>query len=111
MEPEPRGAHVSDIDGRIVGNGRSQGAAVTDDAVSAWFIREILPLEAMLILGNPNDGELEVDWGVSAAVLFGRQKPKHIISRLVIITPNATPPLTATCPWISFDCAQRSCPI
>lgn len=30
------------------GNG-CQGAALTDDAVSAWFIREILPLEASLM--------------------------------------------------------------
>ncbi len=29
--------------------GGRQGTAVTDDAVSAWFIREILPLEAKLM--------------------------------------------------------------
>ncbi len=35
--------------GRDVGDQDRKGVAVTDDAVSAWFIREILPLEAILM--------------------------------------------------------------
>ncbi len=35
--------------GRDVGGQDRKGTAVTDDAVSAWFVREILPLEAILM--------------------------------------------------------------
>jgi RNA polymerase sigma factor (sigma-70 family) len=35
--------------GRNFGGQNRQGTVVTDDAVSAWFIREILPLEANLM--------------------------------------------------------------
>jgi RNA polymerase sigma-70 factor (ECF subfamily) len=35
--------------GRNFGGQNRQGTLVTDDAVSAWFIREILPLEANLM--------------------------------------------------------------
>jgi RNA polymerase sigma factor (sigma-70 family) len=35
--------------GRKFGGQNRQGTAVTDDAVSAWFIREIVPLEANLM--------------------------------------------------------------
>ncbi len=35
--------------GRDTGGQGRQGAAVTDDAVSAWFIREIMPLEPNLM--------------------------------------------------------------
>jgi RNA polymerase sigma factor (sigma-70 family) len=35
--------------GRNVGGRSGRGVVVTDDAVSAWFIREILPLEASLM--------------------------------------------------------------
>ncbi len=35
--------------GRGVGGHGRKGSAVTGDAVSAWFLREILPLEAMLM--------------------------------------------------------------
>lgn len=35
--------------GRRFGGFNRQGTAVTDDSVSAWFIREILPLEANLM--------------------------------------------------------------
>ncbi len=35
--------------GRNFGGENRQGTAVTDDAVSAWFIREILPFEANLM--------------------------------------------------------------
>ncbi len=35
--------------GRNFGGQNRQGTAVTDDGVSAWFIREILPLEANLM--------------------------------------------------------------
>ncbi len=35
--------------GRNVGGQDRKGMAVTDDPVSSWFIREILPLEAMLM--------------------------------------------------------------
>lgn len=35
--------------GRNVGGHGRKGAAVTRDAVSAWFVREILPLEAILM--------------------------------------------------------------
>lgn len=37
------------ITGRDVGGPYRQGTAVTDDDVSAWFIREILPLEPSLM--------------------------------------------------------------
>jgi RNA polymerase sigma factor (sigma-70 family) len=35
--------------GRDVGGQDRKGTAVTDDAVSTWFLREILPLEAILM--------------------------------------------------------------
>lgn len=35
--------------GRNIGSHHRRGTAVTDDAVSAWFVREILPLEAILM--------------------------------------------------------------
>ena len=35
--------------GRGVGGQGSKGLVVTDDAVSAWFVREVLPLEAILM--------------------------------------------------------------
>ena len=35
--------------GRNFGGRNRQGTVVTDDAVSAWFVREILPLEANLM--------------------------------------------------------------
>ena len=35
--------------GRGTGGQNLKGLAVTDDAVSAWFLREILPLEAILM--------------------------------------------------------------
>jgi RNA polymerase sigma factor (sigma-70 family) len=35
--------------GRNVGGQDRKGVAVTDDAVSVWFVREILPLEAILM--------------------------------------------------------------
>lgn len=35
--------------GHTIGDQNDQGTAVTDDAVSAWFIREIVPLEANLM--------------------------------------------------------------
>jgi RNA polymerase sigma factor (sigma-70 family) len=37
------------VPGRNVGGQNRQGTAVTDDAVSAWFVREIVPLEANLM--------------------------------------------------------------
>jgi RNA polymerase sigma factor (sigma-70 family) len=37
------------VAGRNVGGQNRQGTAVTDDTVSAWFIREIVPLEANLM--------------------------------------------------------------
>jgi RNA polymerase sigma factor (sigma-70 family) len=37
------------VSGRNVGDHDRKGTVVTDDAVSAWFIREILPLEAKLM--------------------------------------------------------------
>jgi RNA polymerase sigma factor (sigma-70 family) len=35
--------------GRNIGGQNRQGTAVTDDAVSAWFLREIMPFEANLM--------------------------------------------------------------
>ena len=35
--------------GRDVGDQGRRGLAVSDDAASAWFVREILPLEAILV--------------------------------------------------------------
>jgi RNA polymerase sigma factor (sigma-70 family) len=35
--------------GRGIGGQNRKGLAVTDDVVSAWFLREILPLEAILM--------------------------------------------------------------
>ena len=35
--------------GRDIGGQDRKGLAVTDDAVSTWFVREILPLEAILM--------------------------------------------------------------
>jgi RNA polymerase sigma factor (sigma-70 family) len=37
------------VPGRNVGGQNRQGTTVTDDTVSAWFIREIVPLEANLM--------------------------------------------------------------
>jgi RNA polymerase sigma factor (sigma-70 family) len=37
------------VSGRGVSGENGKGLAVTDDAVSAWFVREILPLEAILM--------------------------------------------------------------
>jgi RNA polymerase sigma factor (sigma-70 family) len=37
------------VSGRNVGGQNRQGTAVTDDTVSAWFVREILPFEANLM--------------------------------------------------------------
>jgi RNA polymerase sigma factor (sigma-70 family) len=37
------------VSGRNVGGQNCQGTAVTDDTVSAWFVREILPFEANLM--------------------------------------------------------------
>jgi RNA polymerase sigma factor (sigma-70 family) len=37
------------VSGHNVGGQDRQGTAVTDDAVSAWFLREILPFEANLM--------------------------------------------------------------
>ncbi len=37
------------ISGRTAGGRNRQGTVVTDDEVSAWFVREILPLEAKLV--------------------------------------------------------------
>jgi RNA polymerase sigma factor (sigma-70 family) len=37
------------VSGRNVGGSNRRGTAVTDDAVSAWFVAEIMPLEASLM--------------------------------------------------------------
>ena len=37
------------VPGRNVGGQNRQGTTVTDDTVSAWFVREIVPLEANLM--------------------------------------------------------------
>jgi RNA polymerase sigma factor (sigma-70 family) len=54
--------------GRNVGGQDGQGMAVTSDAVSAWFIREILPLEASLM------SYLRHNWGNASDLVDLRQE-------------------------------------
>ncbi len=77
------------VSGRDVGGRNRRGTAVTDDTVSAWFIREIVPLEANLMAylrhnwRNPSDiADLRQE--VYARVLEAAQEripdnPKHFL--------------------------------
>lgn len=43
------------------------------------------------IAGNTSDGEIDIDWGVNAALLFGRQKVRGFHNTTTVVYPSAYP--------------------